>query len=233
MSGTDAALGFAVAFVVVAALTPLSARLALRVGAIDRGAPRGLGREATPRLGGLAIFAGVAGRRARRPRLLGTHGRGCRASSAGAVIIALVGALDDASSCRPASSSPARSSPRHPGGLRRARSRTSRCRCSARGLGDPGAPLTVVGIVLIMNVVNFSDGIDGLAAGVCAIAAARSRSSRSTSTARHAGVLAALVAGAAAGFLVYNFRPARVYMGDCGLEPPRPAAGLRRGRGRA
>ena len=36
-------------------------------------------------------------------------------------------------------------------------------------LGDAGAPITVVGLVLIMNVVNFSDGIDGLAAGVCAI----------------------------------------------------------------
>ena len=34
-----------------------------------------------------------------------------------------------------------------------------------------GAVLTVLGLVFVMNVVNFSDGIDGLAAGVCAISA--------------------------------------------------------------
>ena len=32
--------------------------------------------------------------------------------------------------------------------------------------------MTVIGLVAMMNVVNFSDGVDGLAAGVCAIAAA-------------------------------------------------------------
>ena len=32
--------------------------------------------------------------------------------------------------------------------------------------------LTVIGLVAMMNVVNFSDGVDGLAAGVCAIIAA-------------------------------------------------------------
>ena len=35
-----------------------------------------------------------------------------------------------------------------------------------------GAPLTVVGIVAVMNMVNFLDGLDGLAAGVCAISGA-------------------------------------------------------------
>ena len=40
--------------------------------------------------------------------------------------------------------------------------------------GSAGGPVTVVGLVALMNVVNFSDGIDGLAAGVCAIAAAAS-----------------------------------------------------------
>ena len=39
-------------------------------------------------------------------------------------------------------------------------------------LGDWGYPLTLVGIVAVMNVVNFTDGVDGLAAGVCTIAAA-------------------------------------------------------------
>ena len=38
-------------------------------------------------------------------------------------------------------------------------------------LGDWGYPLTLLGIVAVMNVVNFTDGVDGLAAGVCTIAA--------------------------------------------------------------
>ena len=67
-----------------------------------------------------------------------------------------------------------------------------------------------------MNVVNFSDGIDGLAAGVCAISGAAFAIIAFDLDRGHAGVLAALTAGAAAGFLVYNFPPARVYMGDCG-----------------
>ena len=39
-------------------------------------------------------------------------------------------------------------------------------------LGDWSYPLTLLGIVAVMNVVNFTDGADGLAAGVCTIAAA-------------------------------------------------------------
>ena len=55
----DALLGFLVALVVAALLTPLVARLARRIGAVDAVKERGLAREATPLLGGLAIFAGV------------------------------------------------------------------------------------------------------------------------------------------------------------------------------
>ena len=38
--------------------------------------------------------------------------------------------------------------------------------------GDVGGPLTVIGLLAIMNAVNFTDGMDGLASGVCAISAA-------------------------------------------------------------
>ena len=55
----DALLGFLVALAVAALLTPLVARLARRVGAVDAVKERGLAREATPLLGGLAIFAAV------------------------------------------------------------------------------------------------------------------------------------------------------------------------------
>ena len=67
-----------------------------------------------------------------------------------------------------------------------------------------------------MNVVNFSDGIDGLAAGVCAISAIAFAIIAFDLGKDDAGILAAITAGAALGFLVHNFHPASVFMGDCG-----------------
>ena len=55
----DALYASLVAFAAAAALTPVVARLARRVGAVDALKERGLASEATPLLGGLAIFAGV------------------------------------------------------------------------------------------------------------------------------------------------------------------------------
>jgi UDP-GlcNAc:undecaprenyl-phosphate GlcNAc-1-phosphate transferase len=70
-----------------------------------------------------------------------------------------------------------------------------------------------------MNVVNFTDGADGLAAGVCTIAAgtfAIIALSFDGPDRTAAGVLAALTAGAAVGFLWHNFHPASIFMGDAG-----------------
>jgi UDP-GlcNAc:undecaprenyl-phosphate GlcNAc-1-phosphate transferase len=76
----------------------------------------------------------------------------------------------------------------------------------------------VIGLVGVMNVVNFSDGVDGLAAGVCTIdgvafAIITFDLQGGTSA---AAVLAAMTAGAALGFLFHNFHPASVFMGDSG-----------------
>jgi|SRR5579872_1935168 len=81
-----------------------------------------------------------------------------------------------------------------------------------------GVPLTVLGIVALMNMVNFLDGLDGLAAGVCAISGA-TFCVIELSLGRPgipAAVLAATVCGACLGFLRHNFYPARIFMGDSG-----------------
>jgi UDP-GlcNAc:undecaprenyl-phosphate/decaprenyl-phosphate GlcNAc-1-phosphate transferase len=83
-------------------------------------------------------------------------------------------------------------------------------------LGELGGPLTLLGLVAVMNVVNFSDGVDGLAAGVCAISAIGFAVIAFDLREDAAGVLAACIAGAALGFLVHNFHPASVFMGDSG-----------------
>ena len=69
-----------------------------------------------------------------------------------------------------------------------------------------------------MNVVNFSDGVDGLAAGVCTIIAGAMTVIAFDLGRQQPGVLAALTAGAALGFLIYNFPPASSFMGDCGAN---------------
>ena len=74
-----ALLAFLVALALTAAVTPLVARLAVRVGAVDPVQERGLAQDATPLLGGLAILVGVlvAGR-----AVPARDARRCAASSA-------------------------------------------------------------------------------------------------------------------------------------------------------
>ena len=83
-------------------------------------------------------------------------------------------------------------------------------------LGNWGYPLTLIGMVAVMNVVNFTDGADGLAAGVCTIAAGTFAIIALSLDRDAAGVLAALTAGASIGFLWHNFHPASIFMGDAG-----------------
>jgi UDP-GlcNAc:undecaprenyl-phosphate GlcNAc-1-phosphate transferase len=87
-----------------------------------------------------------------------------------------------------------------------------------------GGAITVVALVAMMNVVNFSDGVDGLAAGVSAIiAVALAVIAISLYEGHHLqspapAIFAALIAGGSLGFLTHNFPPARSFMGDCGAN---------------
>jgi UDP-GlcNAc:undecaprenyl-phosphate GlcNAc-1-phosphate transferase len=79
-------------------------------------------------------------------------------------------------------------------------------------------PLTVIWLVALMNIVNFSDGVDGLAAGVCTIdgAAFAVIAFNVQGGTSAAAVLAAITAGASLGFLFHNRYPAKIFMGDTG-----------------
>jgi UDP-GlcNAc:undecaprenyl-phosphate GlcNAc-1-phosphate transferase len=219
MTELHAAYAFVVAFAVATVLTPLTARFARRVGAVDQPKTRGLGRGSTPLLGGLAIFAGalVAG-------LLfiettsRTHDRFV-GILLGAILITLVGAVDDRFDLHPAV--------KLLGQIAAAvipvvygveATNITLPFVGPIDFGSMGGPITVVGLVAMMNVVNFSDGVDGLAAGVCAIAAVAFAIIAFDLDKNYAAILAACTAGAAAGFLVHNFPPASIYMGDCGAN---------------
>ena len=78
------------------------------------------------------------------------------------------------------------------------------------------APVTVIWIVGMTNAFNFLDNMDGLSSGVAAICAAMFLLvCLQTDQLAHAVALAA-VTGAALGFLPYNFKPAKVFLGDAG-----------------
>lgn len=86
-----------------------------------------------------------------------------------------------------------------------------------------GALLTAVIVLATVNAVNFIDGLDGLAAGVIGISAMafflycyQLTVFNDVTRATTGAFLSAALAGACVGFLVHNFHPARLFMGDSG-----------------
>ena len=217
MTERDAILGFALAFVLAALLTPVTARFARRVGAVDRPRARGLADRETPLLGGLAMMAAVLVASLAFLNLAGDIGERMQGILLGALVITFVGALDDRFDLHPvvkfAGQVVAATIPVMAGVKV---GNVTLPFLGAIDLGDAGGPITVLGLVFVMNVVNFSDGIDGLAAGVCAIAAIAFAIIAFDLHRGTAATLAAITAGAALGFLIHNFHPASVFMGDCG-----------------
>jgi len=202
-----------VAALLAVCLTPIAVRLAYRIGAVDEPRARGLSDRPMPRLGGAAIFGGVIGSAVLFLPLGGRFG----AIMLGAAIIAVVGAVDDIFELGAAVKLLGQVAAALVPVLDGVRVASFTLPFVHRvDLGHLGVPLTVAGIVLIMNVVNFSDGVDGLAAGVCAIAALAFVVIAFDLQRANAAVLAAIIGGAALGFLVHNFHPATVFMGDCG-----------------
>jgi UDP-GlcNAc:undecaprenyl-phosphate GlcNAc-1-phosphate transferase len=76
--------------------------------------------------------------------------------------------------------------------------------------------VTLVWIVGITNAFNLLDNMDGLSGGVAAVAAAFFTLMAALSDQSYVDALSAALLGAAIGFLVYNFNPASIFMGDTG-----------------
>ena len=209
----DAVLAFITAAAIAWLLVPHAERLAYRIGAIDPPKERGLHDRPMPRLSGLAIFVAIE---AAGWIWLPSDGES-RSILIGAAAIAAVGVVDDV-----------RGLPALPKLL----GQVGAALIPVLGgvypevltlpfvggfeLGWVAYPLTVIGIVAVVNVINFIDGVDGLAAGVCVIAAIALAVIALSLDRNAAGVLAALTAGGALGFLRHGFPPASSFMGDTG-----------------
>jgi UDP-GlcNAc:undecaprenyl-phosphate GlcNAc-1-phosphate transferase len=179
-----------VAFVVAAALTPLAARVAVRLGVVDRPGPLKVHDRPVPYLGGAAVFVAMAGPvLLTRPALL-----------APLLLALLLGIADDATDL------PARL--RLPcevviGAVAAA---------TVPARGPLGVLATVVVVVVLINALNLLDGLDGLASGVGAMSAL----GFAVVLDDDFRTLALALAGALGGFLLWNRPPARIYLGDGG-----------------
>ena len=83
-------------------------------------------------------------------------------------------------------------------------------------LGAAGAAVAVGWLVGITNAVNFLDGLDGLATGTAAMAAAALALSAAVQGDAASAAVALALSAACFAFLRYNWRPARVFLGDAG-----------------
>jgi UDP-GlcNAc:undecaprenyl-phosphate/decaprenyl-phosphate GlcNAc-1-phosphate transferase len=185
-------------------VTPLFARFAFRCGLVV--APRSdrWHRSSTPLLGGAALAVGVL---VALSLSLPLGPRSAVVVAAAAAAFAL-GLLDDMRRLAPATKLAGQvviGSLLVAGGIR----------VEIVEFAPLAYVLTVIWVVALMNAINLVDNMDGLAAGLCVIAGVVLGL-----TGAHAEPTAARVAwitaGAALGFLVHNFHPARVFMGDAG-----------------
>jgi UDP-GlcNAc:undecaprenyl-phosphate GlcNAc-1-phosphate transferase len=222
----DAFFAFAAALAIAWLLVPVAEALAIRIGAIDVPRERSLHTTPTPRLSGAAILVSVLATGA----IFLPWDAETRAILGGAAVISLVGMVDDivelpapakltgqtVAAIIPVSAGVTVAVVTLPfiGGVDLGS--TVIFDLPTLGEVDLGQLATVIGLVGIANVINLIDGVDGLAAGVCVISAITLAAIALSLDRNAAGVLAAITAGAALGFLRHGFPPASSFMGDTG-----------------
>ncbi|HIP70794.1 MAG TPA: undecaprenyl/decaprenyl-phosphate alpha-N-acetylglucosaminyl 1-phosphate transferase [Anaerolineae bacterium] len=197
---------FTVALFVTAVSIPWVRRLAVHLGFVDAPARRKLHVAPMPLLGGLAIFGGAV------IALIAFSGRLPSSVSgvlAAMTIVVLTGLLDDWRGL------PAWAKM---GGLLLASVILILFDIRVK-LPIPEAlniALTLLWLLGIANAINFLDNMDGLSAGISAVAASFMLLLGLVNDQFLVSALAAAVLGATLGFLRYNFKPARIFMGDAG-----------------
>ncbi len=198
-------LAFGLAFGLSAVVTPLVGRLATSIGVVAKPRQDRWHSKPTPLLGGVAIYvAAVVAILAFAPldtRILGIL--------TGGTALFATGLVDDLRHLRPQTKLLVQI-------LAASAVVVSGVRIESPALATLAIPLTIVWIVGITNAFNLLDNMDGLSAGTAVIASlfllGFSLSVGNASTA----VVSLAIAGGGLGFLIYNFNPARIFMGDTG-----------------
>lgn len=215
---------FLIAFAVAVIATPIARRWALRVGAISPPGGRHMPGRSVPRLGGLALalawllpVVGMVMHAGWGVRLRPGEHHEFIGLVIGATLLCAVGARDDARGVRASvklAFQVAAALIAFGFGFRLEAIQLPFI--GALSMGVFALPVTVLWIVGVTNAVNLIDGLDGLAAGVAFVAALTSFVIASLSGSAFVALLMAALMGALVGFLLFNFNPARIFLGDSG-----------------
>ncbi len=213
-------LAFLVGLLVAWLLTPPVKRFAEHVGAID--VPKDARRvhdHPIPRMGGLAIFSGFL----LSVLLFVNISTQVLGLLVGALIIVVMGAVDDIVSLKP--------------GVKLLGQLVAAVVAIRSGIvfenisnpnflspetyifvGWLSVPLTLLWIVGCTNAVNLIDGLDGLAVGVSAIGSLTMLIISLYVSEPVVSILLAALVGACIGFMPFNLNPAKIFMGDVGSQ---------------
>lgn len=207
-------LTLVISFFAAILLTPLVKKLAFKIGATDKPNHRKVHVKIMPRLGGLAIFLSfIIG-----IMIIHPDGEYHLPILIGGIIILLTGMLDDVKEISPK--------------LKLAGQIAAAAVVVIWGnlnvdfinlpfggrieFGFLSIPLTMIWIIGITNAINLIDGLDGLAGGVSTIALLTIAGMSIIQGNIYVSVMALILAASTAGFLLYNFHPAKIFMGDTG-----------------
>jgi UDP-GlcNAc:undecaprenyl-phosphate GlcNAc-1-phosphate transferase len=200
-------LVFLGSLVIAFAATPIARQVAPHLGVMDQPNPRKVHAQPMPLLGGAAIVVASL----LTLLLLGDRVEIQQLGSIllGAALMALVGFYDDRWGLRPI--------------LKLLSQIVAAGILIASGVMVTALPedwmnvtVTLIWVVGLTNSLNLLDNMDGLSSGVAAVCASFFVVMAALSGQIYVGALAAAVLGATLGFLVYNFNPATIFMGDTG-----------------
>jgi len=202
-------LVFTAALIIAVAATPVARRVAPRLGVIDHPSARKVHAQPMPLLGGAAIVtASIATLLIFQDRF---EFQQLASIVLGGAWVSLLGVYDDRWGLRPI--------------LKLGGQIIAAVALIVSGvkvqLAPPAADwinvaITLIWVVGLTNSLNLLDNMDGLSSGVAAVCAAFFVVMASFSGQIYVSALAAALLGAALGFLVYNFNPASIFMGDTG-----------------
>lgn len=215
---------FLLAFFITYLFTPLAGKIALFLGAVDHPGERKVHFKSTPRMGGLAIY--IAFLFSLLISIVFLVNRGFSrlipyqemiSITLGATVALLVGLSDDLRSLSPKEKF-----------IGQALAATTLIFLGTKidflnipylgivSLGYWSYFITFFWVIAFMNIVNLIDGLDGLAAGVSVIASLTFFVASYRMGQFFTALICLALAGACAGFLRYNFYPAKIFMGDTG-----------------
>ncbi|SFI82123.1 UDP-GlcNAc:undecaprenyl-phosphate GlcNAc-1-phosphate transferase [Paenibacillus sp. UNC496MF] len=205
-------------FTIVATLVPILRRLAIRYGFVDRPNARKIHKTPVPLMGGAALYVGIV------TTLLIVQGATSLSLTIaiGGLALVLTGLLDDAAKTK------GKDFPVWPRVIVYlvVAAMPLWFGIEIEGLSSPHGMLifphwlgivgSIVWVFALINMINFIDGVDGLASGVATLSSLTLFVAALIKHQFPTALLAVILVAACIAFLMYNFYPARIFMGDAG-----------------